>query len=258
MGDFKSASNGRSIRKAITNRDTDETEKLTLPGETRQEQDRASETPESESWYRQQFEQDLDQKIINHLEMRYPEHISQEAVARERQQLTDFRDRRDFQDNLAEQFPSMSEAERQRVIGVTTDQGLSVQRDVRTPTTVCHERLHRFSHPNAREIMSPHLYEGMTEDIARKEFPYMLQDVPDCYPENRETLNLLQARVGERPLLDAYFKGDDSHLRAFVDHDLGEGSWDKVRDLLRGAESEDRPDPEALAKARNILRGQAR
>lgn len=87
----------------------------------------------------------------------------------------------------------------------------------------------------------------------RPDCSYKIEPPPEYYLENRATLNLIRARIPESPLMEAYFQGNDKKLEAFIDHERGDGTWKKVRELLETAETNN--DREALEKARELLKG---
>lgn len=248
MGESTGKSNGQAIQKGLTGKNFSEATAL----EGAKLDSRVSETNESESGLEQQYEQ-LDKTVRERLEIRYSEWIPPEKVAAERQKLTEIQGKQEYQRELAERFPYLRPEEREAIVGYVDDTGAHLERNIQTPATLVHERLHGFSHPEAKRVLGNHLYEGLTEELASREADLYLKlkDVPECYPENRETLNLIKARVPESALLQAYFLGNDSRLQAFIDHDLGEGTWENVKELLERA---DRGSRDALEEARQILK----
>ena len=249
MGDVKKASNGQAMKPAPERQDSPEIKGL----EARHVASLTTEARESESVALDRVDQNLDHNVLDHLEIRYGDYIPQERLAAERHQLTQIQGKAELQQDLAGKFPELSPPERDAILGYCAGDERHIERNIQTPSTLLHERLHGVSHPEARNILGNHLYEGITEDLATQhpEFHLKLQDLPECYPENRETVTLLKARLPESALYEAYFKGDDSRIKGFVDHDLGEGSWSRVKELLAQAEGGNR---EALHEAKKILK----
>jgi len=254
MGDMKKSSNGQALKGGQQDHNGLDIKGSEIKGmESTKIAGVAQEAGEIKAESHQKLDRDLDNHVLNQLEVRYGEWIPPERLSAERQRLAQIQGKEALQQDLAEKFPDMSQQEREAVLGYCSGAERHIERDVQTPSTLLHERLHGLSHPEAKRLLGNHLYEGITEDLATEnpEFYLKLKDNRECYPENRETVTILKARVPESAIFDAYFKGDDSRIRGFVDHDLGEGTWDQVKELLSQAEGGNR---DALIEARKILK----
>uniref|UniRef100_A0A7V4G7X3 Uncharacterized protein n=1 Tax=Desulfobacca acetoxidans TaxID=60893 RepID=A0A7V4G7X3_9BACT len=254
MGDIKKSSNGQALKGGQQDQKGLDTKETEIKGmESSKIAGLSQEAGDTKAESYQKVDQDLDNHVLNHLEVRYGEWIPPERLTEERQRLAQIRRKEALQQDLAEKFSDLSQQEREAVLGYCSGDERHIERNIQTPSTLLHERLHGLSHPEAKRVLGNHLYEGITEDLATQnpEFFLKLKDMGECYPENRETVTILKARVPESALYEAYFKGDDSRIRGFVDHDLGEGTWAHVKDLLEQAE---RGNQEALHEARKILK----
>jgi hypothetical protein len=211
----------------------------------------------------EKIDADLDKKLMNNIEMKYSQWIPPERLAAARQELPEIQNKAAFESELKERFPAEGESAEQ-IQGYYTGRDVRVRRTTEVPTTLAHERFHQVSHPDAREKMGNHLYEGMTEDLANEEFrslklyryertengTYKVLPPREVYPRETETLRLLRSQIPESCFNEAYFKGDTTRLEAFVDHHHKKGTWNEVRTLLNRAETDDK----ALEKARDLLK----
>jgi len=211
----------------------------------------------------EKIDADLDKKLMNNIEMKYSQWIPPKRLAAARQERPEIQNQAAFESELKERFPAEGESAEQ-IQGYYTGRDVRVRRNAEVPTTLAHERFHQVSHPDAREKMGNHLYEGMTEDLANEEFrslklyryermengTYQILPPREVYPHETETLQLLRSQIPESCFNEAYFKGDTTRLEAFVDHQHKKGTWNEVRNLLKKAET----DGKALEKARNLLK----
>jgi hypothetical protein len=91
--------------------------------------------------------------------------------------------------------------------------------------------------------------EGLTEYFAKECAGSMeLKDIPECYPKERRVIEMLMARVGERPFALAYFRGYVPILEEAVDRDLGKGSLREIASCI-GSENFERAE-EIVKKGR--------
>ncbi|MFH1930169.1 MAG: hypothetical protein ABIN18_01110 [Pseudomonadota bacterium] len=264
MGDVKEKSDKKSTQKAldpvevVENRKLKEIDSKILKGEN----------PEREAFERQRIERNMDTEVLNRSEMRYGQWISPERLAAARKEVAAFQEKGDFKSELTRRDPVASPEEIERTVGYQTGNEVRVERNTEAPGTLVHERFHSLSHPEAKNVLGKHLYEGMTEELALRESDYQsklykwerlddgsyrIEPPPEYYPENRASLNIIRAKVPEAPLMEAYFQGNDKRLEAFIDHDCGDGTWKEAKELLETAEKSN--DREALEKARKLLRG---
>ena len=263
MGDVKEKGDRKAFLKALDSKDTIGERRFKELGTKIRE----TEKFDQEAWARHRLEQDLDNKAIDRLQIRHGQWIPPERVADARKEAATFQEKSDFEAELAEREPGKTKEEIERTAGYMDGDDVRVKRNIETPGTLVHERLHTLSHPEAKKALGGHLYEGMTEDLALRETDfntklhswerrtdgtYEIKPPPEYYPENRETLNLIQARVPESALMEAYFQGNDKRLEAFIDHDCGDGTWKETKKLLE--EAEKNGDRKALEKARKLLK----
>lgn len=100
-----------------------------------------------------------------------------------------------------------------------------------------HEKLHQKS----KSELSTRFNEGVTEYFARQEsIPLknhdhhgreILQPQSD-YEKEVEIVSQLAATVGEEPFKRAYFEGNTEILKYHINHRLGEGAFETIRDSL--------------------------
>lgn len=253
MGDIKKSADSKTLDKQQRQDDLDLEKGIDLAlGDSADNVGSSREIGETEVAHLQGLDRNLNEHVLNHLEIRYSRWLPPERLAAERQRIARIEPKEDLQQNLRENFPDIPAAERQAVLGYCSGDERHIERNMQTPSTLLHERLHGLSHPEAKSVLGNHLYEGLTEDLAtgNPEFYLKLKDTKVCYPENLETVKLLRARMPESALYDAYFKGDDRRIKDYVDGDLGDGAWDRVRELLQQAEDGNQ---EALQEAKRIL-----
>lgn len=183
---------------------------------------------------------DLDEKTLAAIERRYGSHIGAERLSQAARTPATIVDRTAFDKHLRENAPGMSEAQRKSVLGYYYDGHVNVNgNQVQVPLTAAHERLHQLAHPRFRETFGRELDEGVTEQFARGIYGDLgLADMPKVYPNEQRVVTMLGARVGEERLASAYFKGDITSLRTYMDSDLGTGAFQRFTQALKGHDLE--------------------
>ncbi len=264
MADVRQKSDTKAIQKALDPAELTETKKL----KEVEKKLRESETLDREAWARYRLEHKLDEKVLNRLEIRYGQWIPQERLGAARKEMAEFQEKSDFEADLAEKEPGKTKEEIERTVGYVEKDDVHVKRNIEAPGTLVHERLHTLSHPEAKEALGEHLYEGMTEELASRETDfqmklhsyerrsdgsYEVKPPPEYYPEQRLTVRHMTSWIPESATMEAYFQGDDRRIREFVDYAHGEGSWETAKELLEKAQKNN--DKEALAEARELLKG---
>jgi hypothetical protein len=186
---------------------------------------------------------DLDRGTLRQIERRFGQHIPTERLSAARQAPTQFLSHEQYQERLTRVYPRLSAAERQQVVGDFTRRPHVDRNQVLLPRTVAHERLHQLRDPRFRAQVGRGLDEGTTELLAsRVSGDLGIRDLPRGYPAERRLVEMLEARVGEKPIAQAYFRGEVEPLRGLVDADLGRGAFDRVAQLMaerRFAEAEE-------------------
>ncbi|NLN93125.1 MAG: hypothetical protein GX130_07460 [Candidatus Hydrogenedens sp.] len=101
------------------------------------------------------------------------------------------------------------------------------------PRAIYHERLHQLSHPGIEKEIGRHLDEGITEDLALKEWGRdSVEEV--SYPAERSLARDMRELCGNRAIEKTYFQGDVSELRACLDRELGPSGLEKIRNYIDG------------------------
>lgn len=137
--------------------------------------------------------------------------------------------REQFDLHLQRRYPDMTPERRQALLGYTSDGKVVVNMNHQEGVlTLAHERLHQFSHPRFHEQVGRGVNEGVTERFAKMVAgdPHLI-DLPPVYTAEVRVADALLARVGPDRLSQAYFKGEVSQLRAFLDSDLGPGTFNR-------------------------------
>lgn len=186
---------------------------------------------------------DFDRRALLQIERRFGQHIPAERLSEARKVTTQFLAHDRYQRRLREVYPILSAAERQQVVGDFTRRPHVDRNQVLLPRTVAHERLHQLRDPRFRAQVGRGLDEGTTEHLASKVSGDLgIRDLPRGYPAERRLVEMLEARVGEKPIAQAYFRGETETLRREVDAQLGRGAFDAVARLTaerRFAEAEE-------------------
>lgn len=185
---------------------------------------------------------DFDRRALLQIERRFGQHIPAERLSAARQVPTQFLRHEQYQERLKRAYPRLSAAERERVVGDFTGRPHVDRNQVLLPRTVAHERVHQLRDPRFRAQVGRGLDEGTTEHLASKVSGDLgIRDLPRGYPAERRLVEMLEARVGEKPIAQAYFRGEIGALRREVDAQLGRGAFDAVGKLTaerRFAEAE--------------------
>ena len=186
---------------------------------------------------------DFDRRaLLQRVERRFGQHIPAERLSEARKVTTQFLAHERYQERLQRVYPQLSAGGRPQVVGDFTRRPHVDRNQVLLPRTVAHERLHQLRDPRFRAQVGRGLDEGTTAHLASKVSGDLgIRDLPRGYPAERRLVEMLEARVGEKPIAQAYFRGEIGALRREVDAQLGRGAFDAVGKLTaerRFAEAE--------------------
>jgi hypothetical protein len=185
---------------------------------------------------------DFDRRALLQIERQFGQHIPVERLSEARKVTTQFLAHERYQQRLERVYPHLSAAEREQVVGDFTRRPHVDRNQVLLPRTVAHERMHQLRDPHFRAGVGRGLDEGTTEHLASKISGDLgIRDLPRGYPAERRLVEMLEARVGEKPIAQAYFRGEIGALRREVDAQFGRGAFDAVGKLTaerRFAEAE--------------------
>jgi hypothetical protein len=176
---------------------------------------------------------EMDREITGKLCERYRHVVPPERIARFKDMRTRFEDRSVFDRN----YEKAVGKDPSRVLGFVEapDAPAQVALDgPHVPKTVMHERLHQLSDPRAESLLGKDLYEGTTEDLAIKEAELTRganAELPQCYTRQRAAAHEVRRLCGDRPVEQAYFRGDVTELRACLDRNLGHDNLERLRKL---------------------------
>lgn len=165
----------------------------------------------------------LDKKTFARIEEHYGAVIPRESLQRAKVSKSVFLNRDAYQRQLRDHYPDMSEGQIQDVMGNYVHGTSYVNANqVLVPRVMAHERIHQLSHPRFRAEMGTRLDEGVTEHLASKIYGDLsIRGMEASYSRSRPIARLLETRVGERRLAQAYFQGDSALIRNELDRQLG-------------------------------------
>lgn len=189
----------------------------------------------------------LDDHARARLERRYGADIASSRLREARTTGTRFLDHGEYQRQLRRNYPEMPAGQRRYVVGNYVNSKTYVDRNqVTLPRTTAHERVHQYANPRYRSEAGSRLDEGTTEYFASRAYGDLrLRDMPVAYPRERRLVEMMSARVGDRPLARAYYRGATAPLRKQLDGQLGAGAFD---DVARAAERADYGTAERILK----------
>lgn len=176
----------------------------------------------------------LDNNTLSRINNRYGSYISPKRMQHARSTGTQFQDRARYQQQLGRSYPNMDAKGRSSVLGNYINGKTYVDKNrPLLPRTLAHERMHQLSHPGIRYQGGRKLDEGMTEHFSGKIYKDLhLKDIPAAYPKEQRIVQMMNARLGEKPLARAYFSGEVGSLRKQLDSQLGAGAFKNVRRAL--------------------------
>ena len=175
---------------------------------------------------------ELDQATLSGIERRFGEHILASRGHPARQTPTGFLSHEPYQARLTAVYPQLSAAQRQKILGDFRNRPFVDRSNPLLPRTVAHERLHELADPRFRATLGSRLDEGATAHLASKISNDLgIQHLTRPYVAERRIVEMIEARVGERALARAYFRGEIEPLRQAVDAQLGRGALDSVARL---------------------------
>ncbi len=175
----------------------------------------------------------LDEEMRNAILKRYGEYIPREGKIRAMQSRVVFYDKPP-QDGL---------------YGWTGTRPHVYARSSRVVTTVLHERIHHLAHSAFKARVSMDLNESMTIFLTRqigRDVPLKGYELPGA--DKAKIADMLAARVGERALAKAYFRGDFRELEQALESQLGRGAFERLNRLMATGEG-------GLRKAAELLKG---
>jgi hypothetical protein len=189
----------------------------------------------------------LDVETIEGIERRYGTHIAPQRLNQARATPGRLLNHEDYQQQLRRAYPELPASRRENVLGNYVEGRVYVDRNqVRVPQVTAHERLHQLADPRFRQEAGNRLEEGVTQHFAGRIYGDLgLKDLPRIYPDEGRVVQMLEARVGEQQLVQAYFRGETDALRRGLDRQLGSGSFD---DMVRALQHGDFRRAEALLK----------
>ena len=175
---------------------------------------------------------EIDQGTLAKIEQQFGEHIPVGRLKEARVVPTAFLSHEQYQARLKSVYPQLTPAERRQVVGDLLGRPYADRNQVPLSRTLAHERLHQLRDPRFRGTLGRGLDEGTTEHLAsRISGDLGIRDLPKGYPAERRIVEMLSARVGDRTLGRAYFRGEIEPLRRTVDGQLGKGALDSVAKL---------------------------
>lgn len=180
---------------------------------------------------------DLDRKTLSRIEAQFERYIPAGNLTTVRNKPTEFLDHRAFQQRLR-QLGNGTKDNPEAITGVTCLRNRSAQVDhnqVLVPRVVAHEKIHQLAHPRYRNSVGEAMDEGTTEYLAGKIHGEPgIKDMAVGYPEERDIIGRMAARVGDERLAQAYFQGRPELLREPLDAQLGPGAFDDFVGAMRG------------------------
>ena len=180
----------------------------------------------------QQRLRDTDRFHTERLCQRYGNLVPSERIQRVKDLPTVFEDHQSFErSRLATGVPEPGQGK--EVIGFYPGNFESAHVDMDDPQvekTAIHERVHELSDPQAKQILTDRLYEGVTEDLAIRELGRQPNpELPACYPQERLGAQELRRMCGDGAVDKAYFQGDATDLRTCLDGRLGRENLDRLK-----------------------------
>jgi len=192
-----------------------------------------------------------DRDALKRIEVQFGAYLDKNRLAQAGKTPAIIAERDAFDQALRRAEPKMSEEKRKAILGYYFDEKLYVNgHHPEMLTTLAHERIHQLSHPRFQQALGSEVNEGFTESFARRVHPVIpVRDAPKVYTAEQRISQMLHARVPEKDLANAYFGGDISRLRRYVDADLGGGTFDNFAAAARRGD---------LARAEAILQSATR
>ncbi|MBN2374482.1 hypothetical protein JXL19_11915 [bacterium] len=144
----------------------------------------------------------------------------------------EYQNKDDFEEEYFEKNPDASKEDIEQVIGYKDpkNEKIYINKEVRDQYEITvHEGLHMYEDKKARLVLGDRLCEGITQYFTKEIDKIEFKDDAKCYIEEKRVVDMIAARVGDKPLREAYFKGDASSLRRGLDWQLGDGAFDEIR-----------------------------
>ena len=150
-----------------------------------------------------------------------------------------------YEARLRSAYPSLSAAQRQRIVGDYLGRPYVRTGTKGIPTTVAHERLHPLLSRQYQQSAGRRLSEGTVEHLAQKihRIP-PIRNYPAAYADERQIIGMLESKVGERAIQRAAFAGEMGPIRSALQTRRGRDQWP---DLVKAVEQGD------FASARRII-----
>jgi hypothetical protein len=192
----------------------------------------------------QQRLRDIDRFHTERLCERYRHLVPPERIQKVKDLPTVFEDRKAFERSYA-QADGRKPPEGHQVAGFSRYTLEPAHVDMDNPQlrkNAVHERVHQLSDPRARELLGEKVHEGITEDVAIKELGEEPNaELPRSYSQERATARKLRELCGDGAVDRAYFQGDARELRSCLEHRLGKGNLEKLKDAADAPVLPDRP-----------------
>lgn len=171
----------------------------------------------------------LDREILTRIERRFGQDIPPERLQLARNDPARFLDHQSYEAHLQKSGLEPSRPE-SRVLG--DFQKGHVYADFNhpeLPRTLAHERLHQLADASFQEHLGGKLNEGVSEYLSSRVSPDLhIRDSWESYSSERRLAEMLDARVGEKAIAQAYFKGDWRSLETQLEAQLGTGALDRL------------------------------
>ena len=172
---------------------------------------------------------ELDRRTLARIETKYGQYIDPARLSAAKNCKSCFLDKRQYDEHLKRAYPELSAKERTGIVGDYLKRPYVNHNRTDVPSTLAHERLHQLSSNGRGAPFGGRFGEGITEHFANRIYGNLgIRGIPPAYPAERRVIQMIEARVGEGPIAQAYFRGDTRSMQQALDRQLGPGAFDTV------------------------------